>query len=73
MSHFDLHYYFVNEADVDAITAPGPLPLVGIATYDIPEERSPRHYVYEEPRFIVKNMANISTLFFPMVNTTYKM
>ncbi|WP_336364704.1 hypothetical protein [Halalkalicoccus salilacus] len=54
--HFDLHYFFVDEADVDAITAPGPLPLVGVATYDIPEEQFPRHYVYEEPRFIVKNM-----------------
>lgn len=54
--HFDLHFYFVEEADVEAITAPGPLPLVGVATYDLPEEQFPDEYVYEEPRFIVKNM-----------------
>ena len=54
--HFDFHFYFVPEADVDAVTAPGPLPFVGVATYDVPEDQFPRHYVYENPRFIVRNM-----------------
>ncbi|MDX1747538.1 MAG: hypothetical protein R3324_16510, partial [Halobacteriales archaeon] len=56
--HFDLHYYIVPEADVEAITGgPSPIPgIVGIADYDLPEEQFPRNYVYETPRFIVERM-----------------
>ncbi|QLG28887.1 hypothetical protein HUG10_15650 [Halorarum halophilum] len=54
--HFDFHYYFVDEAAVDAIVTPGPLPFMGVATYDLPEAFWPENYVYEEPRFIVKAM-----------------
>ena len=54
--HFDFHFYFVPEADVNAMTTPSPLPFVGVATYDVPAEQFPRNYVYENPRFIVRNM-----------------
>lgn len=54
--HFDFHYYFVDEAAVDAIVTPGALPFMGVATYDLPEAFWPDHYVYEDPRFIVKAM-----------------
>ena len=56
--HFDFHYYFVPEDDVNAITGgPSPLPgIVGIAGYDLPEEQFPRRYEYETPRFIVEGM-----------------
>lgn len=56
--HFDFHYYFVPEPEVDAITgAPSPIPgVMGIAAYDLPDEQFPRRYVYETPRFIVERM-----------------
>lgn len=54
--HFDFHYYFVDEAAIESIVTPGPLPFMGVATYDLPGPFWPEHYVYEDPRFIVKSM-----------------
>lgn len=54
--HFDFHYYFVDEAAIESIVTPGPLPFMGVATYDLPADYWPDHFVYEDPRFIVKAM-----------------
>lgn len=54
--HFDFHYYFVDEADIEAIDSQAPGPITGVATYDLPESFWPENYVYEDPRFIVKEM-----------------
>lgn len=54
--HFDFHYYFVDEGSIDTINAPGPGPIMGVATYDLPDAFWPEHYVYEDPRLIVKAM-----------------
>ncbi|WP_415383358.1 hypothetical protein [Halosimplex sp. TS25] len=54
--HFDFHYYFVEEAAIDELVTPSPIPFMGVATYDIPEPFWPERYVYETPRFIVKQM-----------------
>lgn len=56
LPHFDFHYYFVDESAIDAIVTPSPLPVLGVATYDLPEAFWPENYVYEDPRFIVKQM-----------------
>lgn len=56
LPHFDFHYYFVDEAAIDDILTPGDLPFMGVATYDLPEAFWPENYVYEDPRFIVKQM-----------------
>lgn len=53
--HFDFHYYFVDESFIDGIVG-GPGPVMGIATYDVPEEYFPENYVYESPRLIVPQM-----------------
>ncbi len=54
--HFDFHYYLVDEAAIESIVTPGPLPFMGVATYDLPAPYWPEHFVYEDPRFIVKAM-----------------
>jgi len=54
--HFDFHYYFVEESAIESIVTPGPLPFMGVATYDLPAALRPDHFVYEDPRFIVKAM-----------------
>lgn len=54
--HFDFHYYFVDETAVDDIVTSGPLPFMGVATYDLPAPYWPDHFVYDDPRFIVKAM-----------------
>lgn len=54
--HFDFHYYFVAESAVAGIVTPGALPFMGVATYDLPAAYWPDRYVYETPRFVVKEM-----------------
>lgn len=54
--HFDFHYYFVDEDYITGITGPTPGPVMGIATYDVPDVYIAENYVYESPRLIVPEM-----------------
>lgn len=47
--HFDFHFYLLDEADVAAIP-------FGVATYDLPDEIVPEHYVTEDPCLIIPGM-----------------
>ena len=58
--HFDIHFYMMEEAAVEAIgggpLGQTPLPFLGVADYDIPDDQFPAGYGYEEVRFIVQAM-----------------
>jgi hypothetical protein len=54
--HFDFHYYFVDQSLIEGIVGPAPGPVMGIATYDVPDEYFAENYVYESPRLIVPEM-----------------
>lgn len=58
--HFDFHFYMIEE-DVVADISGGPLgesplPFLGLAGYDVPDDQFPSGYVFEEHRFIVEEM-----------------
>jgi hypothetical protein len=58
--HFDFHFYTMAEEDVDGISggplADAPVPIVGIADYEVPETQRPPGYMFEEHRFVVEGM-----------------
>lgn len=58
--HFDIHFNFIEEEVVEAISGgplgETPLPFLGLAAYDVPDEQFPPGYEFEELRFIVERM-----------------
>ena len=58
--HIDFHFYMMAEDDVQNISGgplgEAPLPFIGLADYDLPEAQLPEGYMFEEHRFIVKEM-----------------
>ncbi|MWV40589.1 hypothetical protein [Natrialba sp. INN-245] len=58
--HFDIHFYMVGEREIENISGGPlgemPLPFLGIAAYDIPDDQFPEGYEFEQVRFIVTEM-----------------
>lgn len=54
--HFDFHYYLADETLIESIVGPAPGPVMGVATYDVPDAYFPENYVYETPRLLVPEM-----------------
>lgn len=58
--HIDFHFYMMDEDDVHDISGgplgEAPVPFIGLADYDVPDEQFPEGYMSEEHRFIIKEM-----------------
>lgn len=58
--HFDFHFYMLPDEEVERISGgplgDAPLPFLGLADYEVPDEQFPPGYVHEQHRFIVEEM-----------------